>query len=165
MEAGGGYLSINNNYRHYVEEVALQFGEVGLSRTGGRIFGWLLLSDPPHQTMNDLVDKLQVSKSSVSTATRFLIQVGLIQRLSLPGERRDYYRVAEGVWQNSMRQRKDQIIAFRKLAEQGLELLADQPAERRRRLQEMGDFYAFFEREFPALLERWEAERRQDEKD
>jgi len=109
--------------------------------------------------MNELVDGLKVSKSSVSVATRFLIESGLIQRLSLPGKRRDYYSVADNVWQTVMRQRMSQMIAFRKLAEQGLQMLADQPAERRKRLQEMRDFYAFFEEELPGLLECWEAER------
>ncbi len=152
-------MSTNNEYRHYVEDVALHFEQAGVSRTAGRIFGWLLISDPPHQTMNDLVDGLQVSKSSVSTAARYLMQIGLIQRFSLPGERRDYYRVTEGVWQNTMHQQNSQVIQFRKLAEQGLALLADQPAERQNRLQEMRDFYAFVEKEYPILLDRWKAER------
>ncbi|HSM58592.1 MAG TPA: MarR family transcriptional regulator [Candidatus Sulfomarinibacteraceae bacterium] len=155
-------MSPDDRYRRYAEEVALHLEQAGLSRTVGRIFGWLLICDPPHQTMDDIVDGLQVSKSSVSTATRQLIQVGLVQRLSLPGERRDYYRVVEDVWRTIMRERASQITAFRELAEQGLALLDDQPAERRRRLQGMRDFYAFFEREMPALLERWEAEQQAD---
>ena len=52
-------------------------------------------------------------------------------------------------------------VADPALAEQGLELLADEPAERRERLQEMRDFYAFFEEELPVLLDRWEAERKE----
>jgi len=161
-EFGGSYLSRDDEYRHYVEDVALHFEQAGMSRTVGRIFGWLLISDPPHQTMNDLVDGLQVSKSSVSTAARYLLQIGLVQRFSLPGERRDYYRVTEGVWQSNMRQQKNQVVGFRKLAEQGLAILADQSPDRRSRLQEMRDFYAFFEKEFPLLLERWEMERKGD---
>lgn len=153
-------MSTGDEYRRYAEEVALQFEQAGLSRTVGRIFGWLLICDPPHQTMDDLVDGLGISKSSVSVATRFLIESGLVQRLSLPGERRDYYCVAENVWTTLMRQRMSQLVAFRKLAEQGLQMLADQPAERRKRLREMRDLYAFFEEEIPDLLDRWEAKRK-----
>lgn len=151
-----------DEYRRYAEEVALQFEEGGLSRTVGRIFGWLLICDPPHQTMDNIADGLQVSKSSVSTATRHLIQLGMIQRLSLPGERRDYYRVMQGGWEKMMRQAESRIEAFRRLAEVGLALLDDQPPEQQERLQEMRDFYAFFEREFPLLLERWAAEQDQN---
>ena len=151
-------------YRRYAEDVALHFEQAGLSRTAGRIFGWLLISDPPRQTMNDLVDGLQISKSSVSVATRLLVEIGLVQRLSLPGERRDYYRVVEGVWPAMMHQRKKQLTEFRQLAEQGLEMLAGEPAARQHRLREMRDFYAFIEKEFPRLLERWEAERAKRER-
>ena len=156
---GGCYLRPNNTHRHYVEDIALHFEQAGLSRTAGRIFGWLLICQPPHQTMTELVDGLQISKSSISTATRYLMQVGLIQRFSLPGIRQDYYRIAEGVWQNSMNQQQEQVTILRKLAEQGINLLVDQPAERLNRLQEMRDFYTFLEREFPLLLDRWQAER------
>lgn len=152
-------MSAGDEYRRFAEDVALHFEQSGLSRTVGRIFGWLLISDPPQQTMNDLVDGLHISKSSVSVATRFLIESGLVQRISLPGERRDYYCVVEGVWLTLMRQRMSQLVALRKLAEHGLEMLADQPAERRNRLREMRDFYAFFEEELPDLLDRWEARR------
>lgn len=146
-----------DDYRNFAEDVALYFEQAGLSRTAGRIFGWLLICDPPRQTMNDLVDGLHISKSSVSVATRFLIEVGLIQRISVPGERRDYYCIVEDVWHTMMQQRMSQLVAFRKLAEQGLDMLADQPVERRKRLCEMRDFYAFWEKEIPVLLDRWQA--------
>ncbi len=165
INKGGDYLSTEDDHRHYVEEVALQFERLGISRSAGRILGWLLIAEPPHQTMNDLANGLQVSKSSVSTATQYLIQLGLIQRLSLPGERPDYYRVTEGVWQTTVRQQKNQVVVLRQLAEQGLNLLPEQPAERRNRLEEMRDFYAFFEKEIPLLLDRWEAESRRGDKE
>lgn len=111
--------------------------------------------------MNDLVDALQMSKSSVSTASRTLIQIGLVQRISRPGERRDYYQIQEGVWHNLMQARQSQIVQLRQLAERGLQLLDNQPPEKKRRLQEMHDLYAFFEKEMPLLLERWQALRRE----
>ncbi|MFW6184056.1 MAG: GbsR/MarR family transcriptional regulator [Chloroflexota bacterium] len=151
-------LERHDEYRRYAEEVALHFEEGGLSRTVGRIFGWLLICDPPQQTMDEIAEGLQVSKSSVSTATRDLIRLGMVQRLSLPGERRDYYRVMQGAWETMMRQGQSQIESLRQLAEEGLALLDDQPPQLQERLQEMHDFYAFFEREFPLLLERWVAE-------
>jgi DNA-binding transcriptional regulator GbsR (MarR family) len=80
---------------HYVEEFGLFWEQMGLPRMTGRILGWLLICDPPEQTMTDLTEVLQASKSSISTGTRMLIQFGFIERISLPGERKDYY-VASG---------------------------------------------------------------------
>ena len=159
-------MSSNEEQLQYVEEVALFFEQLSvLPRTAGRIFGWLLICQPPQQTMNDLVNALQVSKSSVSTATRILIQVGLAERISLPGERRDYYRLTADVWNKSIENRMIQVTALRELAGRGLSLLAETPSARRHRLQEMHDLYAFFEQEMPLLLARWRAAKPQKEDD
>ncbi|HEX7974611.1 MAG TPA: MarR family transcriptional regulator, partial [Anaerolineales bacterium] len=78
--------------QHFVEEVALVFEEIGIARMAGRILGWLLISNPPHQSADELAEALQASKGSISTMTRLLIQADLIERIGLPGERRDYFR-------------------------------------------------------------------------
>jgi hypothetical protein len=56
---------------------------------------------------------------------------------------------------------RQKATKLRQLAERGLELLNGEPAERRRRLEEMLDLTAFYEREMPALLTQWHREHRQ----
>lgn len=146
---------------HYVEEFGLFFEQFGLPRTAGRIMAWLLICDPPHQTMDDLAEALQVSKSSVSTASRMLIASGLVDRVSLPGERKDFYRMSDNAWTNAWHGRIQQTQALRQLAQRGLDLLADEPEARRRRLMDMHDMYKFLEQELPKLIARWRAERRE----
>ncbi len=141
---------------HFVEDVGLSFEMVGLPRMAGRIFGWLLLSDPPHQSPGELADVLQASKGSISTMTRLLVQIGLIERISLPGQRRDYFRIKPHAWTELTKQRMAQITAFRQLAERGLELLEGENPQLRDRLVEMRDMHAFLEQELPALIQRWE---------
>lgn len=146
---------------HFVEEVGLMFEMAGLPRMSGRIFGWLLISNPPQQSHSELAEVLQASKGSISTMTRLLIQIGLIERLSLPGERRDYFQIKPNAWSQMTKQRMAQITAFRQLAEKGLELLKDTSPRHQQRLQEMHDIHAFLERELPLLDERWEVEQKQ----
>jgi hypothetical protein len=57
-----------------------------------------------------------------------------------------------------MRTAGSQVVRAKGLAEEGLRLLADADPERRRRLDEMRRFYEFFERELPAVMDRWEKE-------
>jgi DNA-binding transcriptional regulator GbsR (MarR family) len=45
----------------------------------GRILGWLLISDSPHQSSEQLVNGLEASKGSISSMTRLLIQINLIE--------------------------------------------------------------------------------------
>ncbi|RPI81620.1 MAG: MarR family transcriptional regulator [Chloroflexi bacterium] len=144
----------------YVEKVGLHFEQLTLPRMAGRIFGWLLISESPLVSMSELVDVLQASKSSISSMTRLLIQIGLIELVSLPGERRDYYRIASNAWANSLKDRLAQAHTFRQLAEEGLALLIGSDPERLQRLEEMHSLYAFLEAELPKLLERWQFERK-----
>lgn len=146
---------------HFIEEVGLMFELVGLPRMSGRIFGWLLISNPPQQSHTELAEMLQASKGSISTMTRLLIQIGLIERISLPGERRDYFQIKPNAWSQMTKQRMVQISAFRQLAEKGLDLLKDTSPRLQQRLQEMRDIHAFLERELPLLDERWELEQKQ----
>ncbi|WP_017718851.1 GbsR/MarR family transcriptional regulator [Kamptonema formosum] len=143
----------------FIEEVGLLFEFTGLPRMAGRIMGWLLICDPPHQSTGSLAEVLQASKGSISTMTRLLIQAGMVERTGIPGERRDYFRITLGTWSVLIGQRQAQIAAVRQLAEHGLELLAGEDCHRQARLREMRDFHAFFERELPVLIERWELER------
>lgn len=142
--------------QHFVEEVGLLFELVGLPRMAGRVFGWLLVSNPPHQSPAELVEVLQASKGSISTMTRLLVQLGLIERMSLPGERRDYFRIRLNAWSELTKRRLAQITAFRELAERGLSLLENSPPHLRLRLEEMRDIHAFLEQELPAVMQRWE---------
>jgi DNA-binding transcriptional regulator GbsR (MarR family) len=145
----------------YVEEVALGFERQGLFRMAGRVLGWLLICDPPEQTFGQLAEVLQASKGSISAAMKFLVPAGLVERISRPGHRRDYYRCRPGAWADLARDQSRLYDEFRELAQRGLELLADAPAARRERLQDMHDFYAWLEREMPALWERWRAQQEQ----
>jgi DNA-binding transcriptional regulator GbsR (MarR family) len=146
--------------REFVEEFGIVMAQTGLPRMAGRILGWLLISDPSHQSSEQLVKGLEASKGSISSMTRFLIQVSLIERMSLPGIRRDYFRIRPDAWPNMIRRGlEDEIKMVRQLAERALGLLADKPPLTRQWLEEMCNVYNFLEREFPTLLERWAQQR------
>lgn len=139
----------------YVEDFGLYFEQFGLARTAGRMLGWLLVCDPPHQTMDELVEVLQVSKSSISTTSRLLMYIGLVSKVSFPGERKDFYRISEDAWVQGWEAKNNQTTEMKQMAARGLELLPEDDTEHRERLQEMHDLYAFLEAELPKLTQRW----------
>jgi hypothetical protein len=145
--------------QRFIEEFGLFVEGIGLPRMAGRILAWLLICDPPDQTMHDLTTALQASKSSISTMTRLLIQFRMVERVSLPGERRDYYRVPADFWERWLEDSVNKIAQFRKMAARGLALLDGQPPERRRRLQAMHDVYLLLEEAYPRLVEQWKQQR------
>ena len=144
--------------RRYVEDFGLLFGQFGLSRMFGRVLGVLMISDPPERSAEELAEALGASRGSISQTTRSLIQMGLVQRWSRPGERRDYFRIKPGAWHEIMRREMEALGSFRETAERGLELLESKDPAARHSLEEMRDFYAYWEKEMPAVLERCERE-------
>jgi DNA-binding transcriptional regulator GbsR (MarR family) len=147
--------ALREDAQQFVENVGLAYERAGLPRMAGRILGWLLVCDPPQQSAADLAAGLAASKGSISAMTRMLIQVGLIERTSLPGARRDYFHIRPNAWIDAMTRELATVALFRQLAERGLAILAAAPPEQRARLEDMRAIYAFFERELPALLEHW----------
>ncbi len=141
----------------FVEECGLYFEGVGLTRIAGRIIGWLLICDPPHQLQSDLVEALGASKSSISVALKDLTTLYLVERFALPGDRRTFYRTSKDMWSRSFRARMHQVTDLKALSERGLEALQEDTPQRKQRLEFMRDMNAFMEAEFPKLLDAWDA--------
>lgn len=131
--------------------------EAGTPRMVGRVLGWLLVCEPPEQSAAELAEFLQASKGSISTATRVLLRMGLIERSHARGERFDRFRALPEAWQDHL-WRDDQFTAPRHVLRLGLEALADESAERRARLEALDSMYAWWERRLPQLREEYFAE-------
>lgn len=140
----------------FVEEASVVFEEMGVPPIAGRIWAYLLVCEPPHQSAEQLAEALDVSRGSISSMTRLLMQTDLVERTAVAGDRRKYYRLNSGGWSSIFARRLDQVERLIDTATYGLELLEDEPAERRERLQEMRKFYRFINEEMPKLLQRWE---------
>lgn len=143
----------------YVEDFGLLFEGVGGSRMVGRVLGLLLISETPELSADKIAACLRASQGAISNATRTLVRIGLVRRLTRPGERRAYFRVNPDAWQETTRQQIAGSNAFREMAERGLDLTGLDEPESRRGLEAMRDFYAFWERELSEVLARWEEEK------
>lgn len=156
MEKDGSW----SEKKHFVEDAGLLFEQSGIPRMAGRIIGWLLICNPEHQSLPELAEILGASRASISTMTRLLLQMGVVERVGLPGHRRDHYRLKPGAFDNVMQQHLQEVTAGLQLMERGLVLVGNHPSELKHRLKEAHELYGFFDREYPLLLERWEKERK-----
>lgn len=143
----------------YVEEIGLFFVNAGLPRMPGRILGWLLVCEPPHQSAEELAEALRVSSGSISMAVRVLVQAGAVERYAPAGSRRTFYRLRPGFWLREAEEKAKLAAEWRKLADRGLTMVGAQPSEdpaaRTERLEEMRDMYAFLETEYARIDARW----------
>jgi DNA-binding transcriptional regulator GbsR (MarR family) len=67
---------------------------LGLPRSTGQVFGLLFFSSEP-LSLGEMCKMLGISKASTSTATRQLATWGAIQKVWIPGQRKDYYKSIE----------------------------------------------------------------------
>ena len=145
--------------RSFIEEAGVVFEQTGLPRMAGRLFGWLLISDPQYQSPSEMAGALRASKGSISTSIRLLTQMGFIERHIIPGSRHDNFRLTDDAIKKIIRHGLEQEIKmFRSLADRGLELMKAIPAKRKAWLKEMKSRYGYLEECFPALLENYDRE-------
>ncbi len=140
----------------FAEEMGILMERNGHPRISGKILGYLLIADEPYTSGEDLAQALRASKGSISTMTRFLLQLGLIEKVGVPADRRDFFRIRRGSFSSLLRSRMTQVTEFKQILEKGLALVPEKTSEAHRHLEAFHQFYDFFEKEFAALLARWE---------
>jgi DNA-binding transcriptional regulator GbsR (MarR family) len=143
----------------FVEEMGQTLGSSGMTPMAGRMWGWLLICDPPEQSAADLAVALDASRGAISGTARLLSDAGLIRRTTRRGDRKEYFSAPPETFTTLLAGAGRIYRRFREVTERGLEALADRPAESRVRLQAVHDSFAFVEREVPILVERYLSDR------
>ena len=105
--------------REFIESMGIYFERFGLARIGGRILGLLMVADRP-LSLDDMATLLRVSRASISTNMRLITASNLAEQISLPGDRRDYYRFGSDTWERALTTEVDGIYWLRRIAERGL---------------------------------------------
>jgi DNA-binding transcriptional regulator GbsR (MarR family) len=146
----------------FVEEMGQFLGSIGMTPMSGRMWGWLLICEPPEQTAADIASALHASRGAISGTARLLATAGLIRRASRPGDRREYFSAPAEALDSMLSSAGAIYRQMREIAERGLAATADRPAAARARLQEFHDVMTFVEQEVPLLIGQFLAERAAD---
>lgn len=83
----------------------------GINRTMAQIHALLMISPKP-LSQDDIMEQLDVSRGNVNMNIRDLISWGLVDRVLLPGERKEYFSAEKDIWKVAT-----QIIKERKKRE------------------------------------------------
>ncbi len=143
----------------FAEDVSLLFEVWGLPAMAGRVWAALLVTDQPHLSATDFQEQIGASAGSISAAVATLTRMGIIDRVWVPGDRRSYYTTSTAALEHLLERKAEALTQMVALAERGIEAFSEvDPAKAR--LEEIRDFYGWFDREFDVLIERWRAERR-----
>ncbi len=69
----------------------------GINRTMAQIHALLLISPDPI-TQDDMMDQLNISRGNTNMNIRELINWGLVERILLSGERKEYFIAEKDIW-------------------------------------------------------------------
>ena len=83
----------------------------GINRTMAQIHALLMISPDP-LTQDNIMDELNISRGNVNMNTRELIDWGLVDRVLIPGERKEFFTAEKDIWKVAT-----QIIKERKKRE------------------------------------------------
>jgi DNA-binding transcriptional regulator GbsR (MarR family) len=124
----------------------------------GRVLGYLLVCQPPEQSIAELSEALLASRSAITGALEVLERLHAIHRSRAAGERMDRVRLDF----SSAEARGFDITEYQELgdlAREGLEVLKDAPAERKADALEMAAFADFLVDQTRRMQNEWETHR------
>jgi DNA-binding MarR family transcriptional regulator len=124
----------------------------------GRLIGYLVVCDPPEQSIGELAEALLASRSAITNAVKSLETMRLIRRTRVAGERMDRVRLDPSSPQ-AMGLDTSEYEEMRDLVLEGLEVVGDAPAERRAWLVEWLEFTDFLIEQINRMSQEW-SERR-----
>jgi DNA-binding transcriptional regulator GbsR (MarR family) len=137
---------------------ATELAHNGFPAMPARVIMALTAAEEGRVTADELAARLCASPAAISGAVRYLATLGFIRVGTVPGSRRHVYTLPHTPWYTT-------TLAKPGLYRNLIELLAGAAARMgeesaaRMRIEEMVDFFRFFERRMPQLLEEWQRER------
>ena len=141
----------------FIEQMGLTSERHGMPRIAGRLLGFLLLNGEAY-SLDDLAERLQVSKASVSTNARFLEDLQLVKREPVPGDRRDFYRIGENPGEHMFELARKRLEELRRFFDSTD--LSEERGEAQARVDAWRDFYAFLLDDLDRKVERWRDQQR-----
>jgi DNA-binding transcriptional regulator GbsR (MarR family) len=94
-EAGGKLAELEERFVLHWGEMASAWG---INRTMGQIHGLLHISREP-LSMDEVMERLKISRGNASMSLRALEDWGIVQRVHYTGDRREYFRSVTDVWE------------------------------------------------------------------
>ena len=138
----------------FIERFGLQLAEIGTPRRAARVLAALFIAENGRRTAADLAEVLRVSPAAISGAVRLLGQIGLVIREREAGDRRDYYRLYDGVWYELFARRDAGLGHLEKTLAEGIAAVGV-GSEAGARLEDTRLFFEYLRGELPRILDKW----------
>jgi DNA-binding transcriptional regulator GbsR (MarR family) len=141
---------------NFIEESGLVLEKLGMTRMAGRVFGYLMICDEDQVSFDDIRKALDASKGSISATTKQLVYSKLVEQVSIPGDRKTYFRISRKKAGGMLKERLKLFTMFSELLSKGLSI-KQKDDEVSDWLLEVSTFYSWVGDEFDQIINKWEA--------
>ena len=140
------------------EDIGRFYEESGVPRIGGRIVALLITSEKP-LSAEEIATRLSVSRSSISSNIKLLINRGSVELTSFPGDRLTYYTFSWTSWEQRILQMLAAFSRMQDIVHRVIEDLGEEdPAYPR--LVEYHRWVEFFISQYEEMRKRWPGRQR-----
>lgn len=144
--------SQHSELQAFIERLGIFFGvEARMPRSVGRVLAYMLLCEPTHQSADQIAQALQLSAGAVSNAVNGLVQVGLLRKVTFPGDRHYYYENNPDGWREASIRSLKSVAHAVTITKEGLKI-----SKNNQRLVAMHDMYKVLSTEVDAIVKRLE---------
>ena len=139
----------------FIERMGLAAEAEGLPRIAGRLNGLFFLFGGPF-SFSELAERLQISRGSVSTNVRMLRDLGIIELVTRPGDRQDYYQLVEQPFGSMLAGYLKRMEHMERIVREADDVLGASLPDARKRLTNMKRFYSAARESARELIDRLE---------
>lgn len=90
-------MDIKESKRQFIELWGNFGSQWGINKSMAQVHALLLSSSNPIST-DDVMEQLHISRGNANTSLRELMNWNLIYKVSLPGERKEYFKAEKDMW-------------------------------------------------------------------
>ncbi|MGM0902110.1 MAG: GbsR/MarR family transcriptional regulator [Bacillota bacterium] len=90
--------SLDRSRKIVIDTIAQNMHLYGITPSAGRLYGLLFFSDKP-LTLDEMKEELGMSKTSMSNSVRSLLDLNMVEKVWVKGERKDLYTIKEDWYQ------------------------------------------------------------------
>ncbi|WP_234364086.1 GbsR/MarR family transcriptional regulator [Lunatibacter salilacus] len=148
--------SLTTKQEELIEKIGVFHEQRGMQPLMGRILGLLMVLEDAEATFDEIVEKLQVSKSAVSNALNFMQVKNFIAYRTKIGDRKRYFYLRMGEnWETDLTHEIMELTKINDFFKEVLELRSNKHPEFNKNLTCISEFLEFFKEQVPVLLEKF----------
>ncbi len=137
--------------KQLVETIGRQYESEGIQPVAGRIIALLMTMDKEEYTFDEIVEELQISKSSASVALKLLQLRETVEYVTHPGDRKRYFRIKTQEPFAMIDHFKEEMTKHRQLLQKVVELKSDAESRNSKFFRDLLDMLEFFLSNFESL--------------